>query len=181
MSAADISDERPKLMLRTLLAGVALFGLIACQPAAQKPAEAPAPAPAPAAKMGLALEENDSELVDYVGADDLSFRIYCTLDSKQLMVQAKRAQFAKEVVGDKGEFIVSGQSFPETALVPSDPNEMVALALELTPDMLKALSQTSTARLAVGDSFGETASDTAGLFKTFAAKCSELSKVQMAP
>lgn len=175
-------------MLRTLMCAAALGALVACQPAAPKP-EAPvepaAPA-APAAKFGLELveEQGGIDLYDWTGGEDPAFRLYCTQDTPIITVQADRTQFAKDLAARKAALVLSGESFTDDVKIEEGPHAQVALVVTITPALLKALAGATTARLAIDEpnaSFAETAVDSGDTFEKLAAKCSDLSKVKMAP
>jgi hypothetical protein len=171
-------------MLRTLMIAAALAALAACQPAAPKPAAPEAPA-APA-KSGIELvdEQTMIDLFDWTGGEQPGFRLYCTLDSPIITVQADRAQFAKDMSATKADLVLSGQSFTDDVKIEEGPNAQVALVVDITPALLKALAGTTTARLLVDEpnaSFAETAVDANGMFAKLAARCGELSKVKAAP
>jgi hypothetical protein len=172
-------------VLRTLICTAAVVALIACQPAAPKPEASEAPA-APALKTGLELVEEQAgiDLYDWTGGEDPAFRLYCTQDSPIITVQADRKQFAKDLVATKAALVLTGESFTDDVKIEEGPNAQVALVVGITPALLKALAGATTARLAVEEanaSFAETAVDSGDTFEKLAAKCSELSKVKMAP
>ncbi len=180
--SARPDPRKISLMLRPLMNAAALAALAACQPAAPK-TEAPA---APAAKAGLELvdEQTMIDLYDWTGGEDPGFRLYCTQDSPIITIQAERKQFAKELVATKAALVVSGQSFSDDVKIEDGPDAQVALVVDITPALLKALAGATTARLLVDEpnaSFAETAVDRTGAFAKLAAKCSALSKVEIDP
>lgn len=174
-------------LIRTSIASVALAALaIACTPPASPKPTPPAPeAPAAAAftpRLELMQDENSATLYDWIEAEKSGLTITCVRDSATVGASADMAQFATNTQSGRGALAVSGASFENDVMISTYDDERTAtITVKMTPDLLKALAGATTARLMLGDSFAETSVDPGDTFEQFAAKCSELGKVKIAP
>jgi hypothetical protein len=174
--------------MRIVLIISALLALAACQPSAggdanNAEAEATGADEVGSFTPGLQVlsDENSVTLNDMNGPNKVAFSMGCKKGSKVLGLSADRDQFQKDINTIEGALVASGQSFANDDVFVDQDNTSVTMTVDLTPDVLAAVRDATTVRLALADSFGESNVDAANVFEDFAAKCAALSGVTPKP
>jgi hypothetical protein len=154
-------------------------------PAETQPAEAETPLPVDG--LEFLDGENVISALDAGPQDDVSglsppkFALHCDAAAKTLEIVAPARQLGDYAVAGPAQFIASGEVFGGEAVLTEVDGAAVSLTLPLTPELLAAIATTTTARLAIGDGFGESNVDINGTFPGFAGQCSLESGVPFPP
>jgi hypothetical protein len=148
------------------------LGLIAC---GQKAAP-----PAPATPgWNQSATAADVLLTNQAAADAPAFGLVCAKTGTALTLTAPIAQVGLANMAPPFAIVVSGATFPATLVPGSDSGKTFSVTAPLTPELLTAVRDATTARISVNDgyAFAESDVDPAQAFETFTAACSTLTGV----
>jgi hypothetical protein len=160
-----------------VIAIAALSALLAsCAPKAEAPAEPTAEelgqdAPGTDGPLGWVEADGAGETgVSWrAGPNAIGFSLHCAKATKEITIEAERPEEGV-APGSAGNFFAGAEAFA-AQIWPVEGLLTVRMKLPVTPEILKALSEAQTARIAVGDSFTETGVDDKGALKNFADTC----------
>jgi len=111
------------------------------------------------------------------------FRLVCAKAGPALTLTAGIKQVGIANMAPPYALVLSGSTFPATLVPGSDGGETFAVTAPLTPEMLAAMRDATTARISVNDgyAFAESAIDQGKVFETFAADCAALTGIAAKP
>jgi hypothetical protein len=107
------------------------------------------------------------------------FRLVCAKAGPALTLTAGIKQVSIANMAPPYALVLSGATFPAELVPGSDGGETFAVTAPLTPDVLAALRDATTARIFVNDgyAFAESAIDQGKVFEKFAADCAALTGI----
>lgn len=167
--------------MRRLLMAMGCLSLIACQPA--KPA-APAEEPAKTDAVAAPVWSQTKTATDIAVSiqefpDGPPFILTCAKAGPTLTFTAAQAQVGMANMAPPFALVASGVTFPGTLAPGGDGAKLFTVAAPLTPELLTAVRDATTARISVNDgyAFVESGVDAGQEFEKFAAECATLTGV----
>jgi hypothetical protein len=179
-------------MKHSLLITAAVLTLAACQPKQEL-----VPASEAAAPETETSEAARSPLVGWdSSASDISaslswidepgtppFQLVCTKENAMLSASAAIQQVGIGNIASPYALILAGQSFEATAIAGLRSDDIFAVQAPVTPELLKALRDSETARISVneGYAFAESGMDDLAMFDGFVDSCAAITGITPAP
>lgn len=111
------------------------------------------------------------------------FRLVCAKAGPALTLTAGTTQVGIANMASPYALTLSGQSFPGELVHSADNAKTFSVTAPLTPEVLTALRDSTTARISVNDgyAFAESAVDQGQVFEKFAAACATLTGIATKP
>lgn len=161
--------------MRHLFIALSCVSLFACSP--NKEAAAPEAADAKGWTQGSTAGEVALDIREDASAP--GFRLACAKAGSTLVLSAALSQVGMANMAPPFALVASGATFPATLVAGTDAGPMFSVTLPLTPDVLAAVRDATTARISVneGYAFAESDVDAGKGFEKFAAACSTLTGV----
>lgn len=159
--------------MRRIVVVLACCSVIACGPGKMP------------ATPGWTQTNGASEVVlsNKASADEPEFRLACTKAGPALTLTAAVAQVGIANMASPYALSLSGASFEATLVSGAADATMFSATAPLSPEVLAALRDATTARISVNDgyAFAESDVDPGQAFETFAADCAALTGVAAGP
>ncbi|MCE9524066.1 MAG: hypothetical protein K8S25_16740 [Alphaproteobacteria bacterium] len=162
--------------MRRMIVMAVCFGVVACEQ--NKAAEA-------ANTPGWTQTNGAGEVVllNQAAGDAPAFAVACTKAGAALTFTASIAQVGIANIASPYSLVLSGATFPARAVRGAAEATTFSVTAPLSPEVLAALRDTTTARIFVNDSFAfaESDVDPGQVFEKFAADCAALTGVAARP